>query len=348
MNTYTANEIQEAIRQYGSQEKAAAELGITRAKLRWIMGKAVSPVTAEPLPPDDIPVEELVSRMVRDYTVKAKYHEAENNWRKHSLPIDGPFAIMWFGDPHLDDNACNWPVLMRDIAIAKSDPAILPANMGDTLNNWVGGLQKLYAHQNVSESRALKLYQWLLDEVPWWLWLFGNHCLWPTHNAGVMRQLALQGNPTALGEWNIKVALELPCGRQLKINAAHNFKGHSRFNKLHSLQLESMESGAEADIVIAGDHHVWATAQGEHEKNANIYNLIRARGYKGAGQYERMNGFGSMKYGHAVMTVIDPRREGPGFVTTFADAEYGALVLRLLREDYFAGQVKHGRKNSKR
>lgn len=329
-NAYTDEQLIELLRTHGSAYAASRATGIKADtfKRRGITIKTL-PVVAEPLPPDDIPVSEIIDRLTRDYEVKERFAKAEQV-RTHRLKIKGPFALQWFGDPHMDDALCNWPQLKRDIAIAKSSEAILPCNMGDSLNNWVGSLQRLYAHQNVSESRALKLYEWFVAEVPWYLWLFGNHCLWPTRNSGVMQQIAKTG-ASALADWAIKVNLELPNGRLLKIHAAHNFKGSSAFNVNHGLLKEALETGGEHDIVVAGDHHIWGTGKHEHPRTGKVFSLIRARGYKGSGEYEKMNGFRSQNHGHSVMTVINPDRDGPGYVQTFEDAELGADFLKFLR-----------------
>jgi hypothetical protein len=292
-----------------------------------------SPVSSEPLPPDDITDEELWQRTASDSKIKLKYAEAERI-RKHKLKIIGPFAILWFGDPHLDDPHCNYEKVEEALALAQRNKAVLCANIGDSLNAWVGRLQAQYAHQTVTVSQALRLYKKFLNSVNWWLWLFGNHCLWDTGTGAMMKHLAAESPATALSEWDIKVDLELPNGRHLKINAAHNFKGNSKYNILHGLQVEALESGAEHDILVAGHHHNFGFACHEHPRNGRYYTLIRARGFKHNGQYERVNGFHDYKNGHCVMTVIDPDGSDAGFVTTFSDILKGESFLNHLRNEW--------------
>ncbi|CAB4164494.1 DNA binding HTH domain, Fis-type [uncultured Caudovirales phage] len=340
---YTAADYEAAVRIHGNKEKAAKALGINPRTLKRYLNRYLAqnpPVeNITELPPDDISADEIWERAKRDSAVKVKYLEAEAGWRKQKLKVKGPFGILFFGDPHLDDAHANFAKAEEHIAIANSSEAILSCNLGDTLNNWVGNLQRLYANQNMGATRALKIYEKFLNSVPWWLWIFGNHCLWPTANSGLMRKLATEGASIA-ADWCVKVDLELPNGKHLKINAAHNFKGSSRFNQNHALFVENLETGGEADIIVAGDHHVWQTDQVEHPKTGRYTTIIRARGYKLGGEYERMLGFKNQKEGHAVFVIVNPDAEGPAFVTAFADASYGARMLKLLRDDWARGQAK--------
>jgi len=68
-------------------------------------------------------------------------------------------ALLIFGDPHLDDNYCNWDVLTEHIDIAASHPRIFGMNIGDSHNNWVGRLMRLYAEQDTSRKDRLQTHQ---------------------------------------------------------------------------------------------------------------------------------------------------------------------------------------------
>lgn len=284
------------------------------------------------MPAGDIPIDDIIAAKERQFAAITARKKAEN-WRETRIKIEGPVGIIWFGDPHLDDNGCNISLVKRDLAIAKNTPGLLAANLGDTLNNWVGGLQKLYAHQDMGESRAMRIAKWFCDEVPWWLWIYGNHCLWPTANTNLMKYFACEASAITQ-DWQAKVQLKFPNGRIAKIHAAHNFKGHSKYNRLHGPMSQGLESGGEADLLIAGDKHCWALHQDEHEKNGRVYWTARARGYKFVDSYGEQLGFGSQTHGAAIVSIFDPEKDGPGFLTCFADAEEGAEFLKWKRRKY--------------
>ena len=129
----------------------------------------------DPLPHDGEPsAEELIAALTAKHKSKSEHHEAAKLRQVH-LNIDGPIAIAGFGDPHIDDPGCAWGDLERDVRICRDTPGILAVNIGDSTNNWVGRLMKLYADQEVTSKQALKLIEWLMTQLPWLVDKEGNH-----------------------------------------------------------------------------------------------------------------------------------------------------------------------------
>jgi hypothetical protein len=89
--------------------------------------------------------------------------------------MDGPVALAGFGDPHIDDPGCAWGDLERDVRICRDTPGIMAVNVGDSTNNWVGRLMRLYADQEVTSKQALTLIEWLMTALPWLVDQTGNH-----------------------------------------------------------------------------------------------------------------------------------------------------------------------------
>ena len=292
------------------------------------------PYSVKELPDGDLPIEDIISAKERHFEASISRKKAEM-WRETSIKIKGPIGILWFGDPHLDDDGCNIKLVKRDLAIAQSSQAILPANLGDTLNNWVGGLQKLYAHQNMGESRAMRMAKWFCESAPWWLWVYGNHCLWPTSNTNLMKHFASEAS-SITQDWQARVQINFPNGRKSKIHAAHNFPGHSQYNKLHGAMKKAGKSPA--DLLIAGDKHCWALQQDEDAESGHVQWFARARGYKFIDSYGEQLGYDSQQYGAAIMSVYDPDKDGPGFLQCFADAEEGADFLKWKRSRWESGR----------
>jgi len=335
---YETSEIQELVRQHGSIRKAAEASGIDRRtiqrKLNGDNRTDSRPYEVAALPEGDIPIEDIISAKERQFEAVQARKKAEM-WRETSIKIKGPVGILWFGDPHLDDNGCNIKLVKRDLAIARSSPAILAANLGDTLNNWVGGLQKLYAHQDMGESRAMRMARWFTESAPWWLWIYGNHCLWPTANTNLMKHFASEASGITQ-DWQARVQLNFPNGRKSKIHAAHNFPGHSQYNKLHGPMKKAGKSPA--DLLICGDKHCWALQQDEDAESGHVQWFARARGYKFIDSYGEQLGYDSQQYGAAIMSVYDPGNSGPGFLQCFADATEGAEFLKWKRDRWEAGR----------
>lgn len=282
------------------------------------------------LPEDDIPVTEIIDIMCKRYT-KRKQNADAKKWRKFTVPVSGPYALMIFGDPHIDDNGCDWVTLRDHCNLAANTEALYAVNIGDTTNNWCGRLARLWAEQDTSASTARKLVQWFLADsgVPWWLWIAGNHDAW-MGPVGIDALERFKPHHVMMEDWGAKVTLVSKNGFEMRIHAAHNFSGHSQWNPLHGPQKEAMW-GDPAHLYVAGHHHNWALFHGEHQHKNSSYWLARARGYKMIDEYATRLGFGSQQYGQSILVVVDPDINDVGQVTCFADPVEGVEYLKWKR-----------------
>lgn len=296
-------------------------------------------VLLDPLPDDGYGVDDgFIDELCAQFQKTLAHHEAEK-WREFRLPFAGPYAICNFGDEHLDDPKCNWPLLKAHAALCASNPRILATGSGDLTNNWPTGgkLGRLEAKQEMSKSRAYKLSKHFLHRmgIRWLYRIMGNHDAWE-----LFSELLRADNPTDITfyDWEAKVVVKPPVGRPLRINAAHNFKGSSRWHKQHGLQVEAYE-GEECDIVIAGHHHNCVITKEQHPKRGFIYHLVRARGYKWIDDHATVLGFGQQPMGASVLFVIDPLAPDPtNFVRAFDDPFEGAAFLDWKVARWEAGQ----------
>lgn len=279
-------------------------------------------------PEDDIPAEEIIDIMCKRFEKRLNNYESKK-WMEFKIDTDKPIGICWFGDPHLDDNGCNWVVLKEHINICKNTKGMYGANIGDSTNNWVGRLGKLYANQDTSEDTAWKLVDWLFKSsgVEWLIALVGNHDEW--QNSRYLKSIAK--NICPMVDWRAQFKLVFNNGAECLIDAAHDHNGQSQWNPLHAQQKASVMGGI-ADLYIAGHRHNWALATNECPQTNRVYHLARARGYKFMDSYSDKLGFGSQRNGCSIVTIIDPKAYGTiNFVKCFADVKEGADYLTYLR-----------------
>ena len=157
------------------------------------------------------------------------------SWFPIQINTQGPIGISFFGDPHVDDNFCDWPALHRHCEIHAQTEGLFAVNCGDVTNNWVGRLQRLFGEQEASQATARKLAYWLLADsgVTWLAWILGNHDLW-NEGAEILRQMNASAIP--MEEWQARFSLVFPNKKICKIWVAHNFAGSSIWNTLHGAQ----------------------------------------------------------------------------------------------------------------
>lgn len=332
---------QEAVAKHGSINKAAVALGIARSTIQNRLAAAgrtdldaPMPIpTAAPLPDPDLPIEAIVAHRKAAFERKHAHHLAKR-WRKYHVPARGPYALMFFGDPHLDDDGCHLPLWESHVELAASTPNLFAVNIGDSTNNWTGRLARLWADQNASAETARKLVKHYLAErgIPWLLWLSGNHDLW---DGPVGRAVFEKDAPefVTLEDWQAKVTLVSPNGHELRLWAAHNFKGNSIWNPMHGpLRAAQMEDWAH--LYVAGHHHNCGIVQHENPHRGFIANLMRVRGYKYIDDYAELHQFGEHQFGAAGVAIVDPDGDKLNAVACFLDPFEAVDFLHWKRGRY--------------
>lgn len=289
---------------------------------------AADAVTIDPLPPSDLPfAERLATMKVRNAMRIA--HERAQAWQTIRVPIAGPYGICWFGDPHLDDPFCDLVSFEKHARICATTEGMYGANGGDSINNWVGKLERLYGEQSATVSEGWELVEWALKDlgVNWLIWLLGNHDTW---NYGKRIFEGLNTNRVLMRDWDAKLRIASPCGSVTTAWARHNFKGSSIYNELHGLKRAAMMD-EQADIYAAFHIHTFATGDVEFPGGRRA-TMIRARGYKDSDNYALKGQFTEQRDGQSVVTIITP--QGPGVqskIRAFDDVEEAAQFLTFKR-----------------
>lgn len=332
----------DAVRFHGGVKKAARGCGMpyTTFQSRYSKEKMQAAVAPKPqaktaattfksFPKDSLGAPALIKRLATDARLKAKRRDAEK-WFRVNVPGKLPIGITWFGDPHLGTST-NWERLERDIYLTASTPGLYGANLGDSSNNWVGRLTRLYADEDISRKTERKLIKWFLAEagITWLVWLMGNHDEWE-HGAELIRAMDIHGKVPML-DWEARFTLAFQGGRDVKVHAAHDFPGHSIYSPTHSHARAVRFLGSGADLYIAGHRHTFGIQQFELPEAGLCPVMVRAAGYKVGDPHARRCGFPESTQGSSVLTIIDPTAGPAGRVLAFADIAQGARVLRALR-----------------
>jgi hypothetical protein len=320
---------------YSADDIARIEASAGR-RVEWGLPQPAPAPRFDPpsIPSDDVPVEHLIEQLSERFERRAENAEAKR-WMRFALRDPGPYLLAFVGDPHLDDNGCNWPLLRRDVALM-STPHVHGVMLGDVTNNWSGKLQRLYAHQDVTRDRAWKLAEWYFRAVPWLMLLKGNHDIWSqSHGQGDPLDWMARGS-AALEDWSSK--FEVAAGEHVvRIWASHDFKGTSIYNPLHGPMRAARFSAGEADILAAGHQHHWEIFSGEDaDKSHRPHWLIRARGYKYLDPHADRHQYASQQHGAVIAVVVDPSRDGPAAIQCYADLAEAVEILSFKRQRWEA------------
>ena len=300
-----------------------------RAELRGQKLEHPGFTVSEPISPEMTALE-LIARRKEDFQRKAE-HEDERRLIHIKVHSQGPIGILHFGDPHLDDDGTDWITLDRDIHLVKTTPGLFAANIGDTTNNWVGRLARLYGQQGTSAKQAWILAEHFIRELggKWLYMIGGNHDAW-SGDADPIQWIA--GAVRALYEPSeARLGLVFPNGREVIINARHDFAGSSQWNPTHG-PMKAAQLGVRDDILICGHKHKSGYSPLKDPESGKICHAIQVASYKRFDRYAREKGFRDQSLSPCCVTIIDPSAVDPvDLVTVWWNPVKAAAYLTFLR-----------------
>lgn len=315
-------------------------LGIDRASVRRHLDRYEEHLKSKgrdlefpDFPAESVPVEDIIERLSEASALRKASYKA-HTWFPIKVSDDKPIGIMWFGDPHVDDDGCDWTLLKKHIDLCKMD-GVYGANIGDTTNNWAGRLVRKYADQETSAKTAGKLAEWfMLDSgIRWLIFLLGNHDTWGD-GAAILNQMAKRygTHKLVLHDWEARFSLRFSNDVSVNVWAAHDFAGFSMWHNLHG-PIKAAKMGNDVDLLVCGHKHCWAIHQEELPEKNRSPTLIRVRGYKFNDEYARKLGITEQEHGASILTIINPRASTiPDRIIPFTDLESGVDYLQWLRK----------------
>lgn len=283
------------------------------------------------LPSGEMPVEEKIEFLAKRHAQKKSAKKARE-WFQIKVKTDKPIGIAFMGDPHVDSGGCNWTQLKADAETLAKTEGLYCINLGDTTDNWVGRLARLYAHNPTTRSDAIDLAEWLISKsgIKWLAIIRGNHDMWTDSRKDDPLHWFQKGDG-AMVDWHLQTELVFPNKTTTRISAAHNFKGSSFLNKTHGAERREREAH-EADIYAQGHQHEWAVKQEENPHNGKNTVFLKARGYKDIDTFAEVHGFGTQHGGATVTVIIDPKKTGVDRYRVEPTLERAADYLTWLRQ----------------
>lgn len=337
-----------AVAAHGSIKAAADATGIPRKTMsdRYHAGVAAGVTFDKPrvrvkaggvpdfelpeLPSEYEPVEELIERRKKAFLRLQTAKEARD-LIPVKVNIDGPYGVLHFGDPHVDDNGCDWNALEHHITLIDKTPGLFAGNIGDSANFWIGRLARLYGNQSVTAAEAVRMVEWFIGRLRWIFIIGGNHDVWNGATDPV-RWFAAQSQ--GVYEWHgVRLALQSPNGREIRINARHDFAGTSMWNGAHAPAKAARMGWARDHVYTCGHRHSAAYNMLVFNNGEHIAHAIRVGTFKVYDDFAEAKGFPKENMPSA-LTVMNPdAKTAAGLVTVFWDVDEGAEYLRYLRRD---------------
>src|ERR1700752_731048 len=145
MRTVTREQAEALVKTHGSIRAAAKAAGITYSTFnsrlkggkelkRGIEGIETEDLIFPDLPSSELKPQEIAAQAEKRFSQHLAARDARR-WMEIKVKSNKPIGVAFVGDPHLDNNGCNWPLLNRDIDVLAKTPGMYAVNMGDLTDN---------------------------------------------------------------------------------------------------------------------------------------------------------------------------------------------------------------------
>lgn len=331
--------IQAYLAHRGNNSAAARELGIARVSYRDRVNRLrqsgqlpqLSAFSVTSAPPDvDEPIEKLIARRLEN-AERVRTRVSHGELHTVALHEQGPVGILHIGDPHVDDDGCDFAQLWQDLQLVRDTPGLYCGIIGDLHNNWVGRLARLYGEQNVSARNAWRLVEAMLDIVREKLvyLVAGNHDIWS--GAGDPLRWIMRYAPGVLQPHGLRIRFTLSDGREIRANMRHEWPGSSMYNPAFG-QGKAAFKGLADHIILGGHKHSSGYFTFYNEHTGVLSHCIQVGSYKVLDDYAAAGGFPRNNTTPSVMTIFDSAAtQEAERVLVFQSAAQGAKVLSALR-----------------
>jgi UDP-2,3-diacylglucosamine pyrophosphatase LpxH len=266
----------------------------------------------------------VLRRKVFDHKkIKEGYYNNSNI----TLNSNKAIGILHLGDLHLDSDGVDLDLIDHHIDLLRTTEGLYGGNLGDSTNNWIGFLGKLYGEQHTTVDEAIELVKHYLSDTNFLYTIIGNHDNWNS-GAGLIHSAVNSG---IVGE-DIRFTLNFPNGTTTTVHARHHFKGSSMYNPAQGAVKEAM-MGSRDDIVIHGHIHSLGYSVVSNAEKRKLQHCISVGSYKQIDSYKTLMGFRENNLSPSCVTVIDPSLDesNPDRIKVFFTVESGIQYLNNLR-----------------
>ncbi len=324
-----------AVRDYGNVSAAAKALGKDRttmqSRLRAAEAAGLTKRQTIANPSRWRPFDEIVAARKGEFE-RVKAAGDGRSLNTVMLPDDGPFCVIFYGDPHLDNPGTDLKLWERWVAPLNRAKHVYGFGLGDYLDNWLRVLGHLYATAETTAPEGWILMEGYLDRMAEHLLgsVGGNHDAWSGH-ADLLAQLMVERG--VLHRNNaLRIALRTPSMREVTIGARHAFKGNSQWNPAHAIT-KAAQLGWRDTILVGGHTHVSGQGLVRDPDTGRLTWAYQVASFKMFDDYADTLGLMDKHVSPAIACVIDPRRPDtdPQLVTTFHDPEAAVSYLASLR-----------------
>ena len=265
---------------------------------------STKPFNLQQFPPNkEMDIEDLIKYRVKKFKIKQKrdFYEKLVNI---NINIDGAIGIAHFGDPHVDDDGTDLSEIFSITEKINKTEGMFAGNLGDIQNNWIGRLARLYAQQTTTAKESWLLSEHFVKSLNWLYLVGGNHDVWS--GDGDPLEFIIRNSETVYSNHGVRINLNFPNKKQIRINARHQFKGNSMWNTAHAIS-RAIQMGWRDHILTAGHIHVSGYQVLKCPSSGLISHALQVGSFKRLDDYANRLGLDDKNIFNCPVTIIDPK-----------------------------------------
>jgi transposase-like protein len=291
--------------------EAARRLGIERATVRKNIQVAIRDgyLTEEEGNHTNAPKwEEYVDARTRALAAYQR-KKAKGNWRKPVMTVltAEPYRLKVFGDPHLDNDGCNFELFEKHWLEMSSERRIYGVCVGDWFDNWLKALSHLFKEHSNPASDAWLLLEYLMEQRGEALIAAcsGNHDDW-SHGPVDPVDLLMKRHGVLYRKGAIRVAVHHEGCDPMFWAIRHKWRGKSMYSAAHWAAAHANIAWRD-DLMIGGHTHQDDKRMIQRE-DGTICHALQVSAFKEYDDFADVHGFTGQKISPVWDLVIDPRR----------------------------------------
>lgn len=309
-----------------------------RYKCKSCGKKTVNPIVSKEYEIDSIhseaefSTEELIQQRLEVFKRREK-REKDEDFLDIKINDNKPIGLFIMGDPHVDDDGCDWKSILEHIELVNKTEGMYSINIGDIQNNWARRtkLEGLWAKQSTTDEQAWQLTEWLCTATNWILIVAGNHDMWS--GTGDPLKWIMRPLKTVYSSYAQRVRLILP-KHIVRCNFAHNFMGHSIYNTAHAIVKHAIFH-ARDHLLCAGHRHISGYMPIKDANEGIVMHCLQVGSYKKYDDYAKQLNLPNKMMSPCAVAVINTNiTEFDGdFIKIFWNVKEGADYLTYLRSE---------------
>ena len=287
-------------------------------------------IVENPFSEEEMSTEELLDQRIRAFNYREKLDKSQQ-FLNIKVKDPKPIGIYFQGDPHVDDDGCDLPLLIKHMDIVNKTEGLFSASVGDLSNNWARRtkLEGLWSKQSSTAQQGWQLVEWLVGYTDYIFIVAGNHDMWSGHGDPV--KWMMKPLKTTYSPHSIRVNLKLP-KHEVRINCAHEFRGNSIYNTSHGIVRHAIFN-ARDHILVAGHKHISGYMPMKDAHNGIVMHCLQVGSYKKYDDYAKELNLPNKMMSPCGVAVINTNLDEThgDFIKVFWEVDEGADYLTHLR-----------------